>query len=84
MKQAIVQGKALWEAYRNMQDEHQVVITTVDPNLKTLIHWVERVYNRFVEKVSGRSLYVIERLQERVHEHNIDDIIRTMSQRKLQ
>ena len=55
MKQAVVQGKALLKAKEKLEEEYTVMITSVDENLKTLINWIERCYNRFAEKVEGRT-----------------------------
>ena len=62
------------------------MITSVDPNFKCLVGWIERCYNRFVEKVSrGFSLVVCRnRLEEHLYAHTIDEILKMMGWTKLQ
>ena len=77
MREAVRQGKKLIAAKNQLQDDHLVTISSVDPQLKTLIHWIDRCYNRFVEKVNGKT-------STQKHAHTLDSILQKMGNEKLQ
>ena len=71
MKQAFHRGRDLWKITQAMQKKYSIVVTTVDPRFMTLVHWIERVYNRFMEKTVGctqaiREAWTIESILEKM------------------
>lgn len=56
MQTAVGQMKTVIRAKEAMELKYLVTIGSVDPKMPTLMHWVERCYNRFCEVAEGKDL----------------------------
>ena len=51
----MIQGKGLLFSIDEFESEHSIVVSSVDKNFPALVIWMERCYNRLIDKVDSKS-----------------------------